>query len=236
MVYLQRIPAAPLAGFVRVLWYAQIPDVAHRRERILPNGCVQVILSLARDFLLDCPEGQPDLPTPPAVIVGARSVYEIVAVSDMADLIGVVFEPGGFGCFASDAVDLFSNRSVPVEDVWGAPAQDLRRQLRGTPTAAAKLELMENFLAHEICAAAHAEQDGGICAAPVQTSAGRCESAGGGEERGLERAPPISGFSRGSRPVAQGVVQDSAFSAGSAAIARGRGCAMGRAGARLRLL
>ena len=64
----------------------------------------------------------------------------------MADLIGVVFEPGGFGCFASDAVDLFSNRSVPVEDVWGASAEDLRRQLRGTPTAAAKLALMEKFL------------------------------------------------------------------------------------------
>ena len=104
VVYLERIPAAPLAGFVRLLWYAQVEDAAHRRERILPNGCVQVILNLARDFLLDCPEGEADRPTPPAVIVGARSVYEIVNGSDMADLIGVVFEPGGFGCFAGDAV------------------------------------------------------------------------------------------------------------------------------------
>jgi AraC-like DNA-binding protein len=146
VVYLQRIPAAQLAGFVRMLWYAQIPDSANRRERILPNGCVQVILNLARDFLLDYPEGKPDLPTPPALIVGARSSYEIVDGSDMADLIGVVFEPGGLGCFASGAVDLFSNRSVPLEDVWGTPAQDLRWQLRETPTAAAKLELLENLL------------------------------------------------------------------------------------------
>ncbi len=144
--YLERIPAAPLAGFVRTLWYAQVEDAAHRRERILPNGCVQVILNLARDFLLDCPEGEADRRTPPAVIVGARSVYEIVSRSDMADLIGVVFEPGGFGCFAGDAVNLFSNRNVPLEDVWGAPAQPLRWRLRETPTAAAKLELMENFL------------------------------------------------------------------------------------------
>ncbi len=95
MLFLERIPAPPLTEFVRSLWYARVPGAQHARERVLPSGCVQVIVNLARDFLLDCPEGHSDLKRPPALVVGARSVYEIVDTSDMADLIGIVFEPGG---------------------------------------------------------------------------------------------------------------------------------------------
>ncbi|HEX4283808.1 MAG TPA: helix-turn-helix domain-containing protein [Terracidiphilus sp.] len=146
MLYLQHTPAPPLAEFVRMLWYARAHDVAHRRERILPTGRVQVILNLARDYLLDCPEQQDDLRMPPALVVGARSVYEIVDTSDMADLIGIVFEPAGFGVFARDAVDLFSNRSVPLEDIWGSPARTLRDRLLELATPEARLDCLERFL------------------------------------------------------------------------------------------
>jgi AraC-like DNA-binding protein len=146
VLYLEHIPAPPLDGFIRVLWYAQARGVAHRRERILPSGCVQVILNLARDFLLDCPEGETDRRRPPALVVGARSAYEIVDISDMTDLIGIVFAPGGFGPFAADAVDLFSNRSVGLEDVWGAPVRSLRDRLRELPDPEKRLRCFEGFL------------------------------------------------------------------------------------------
>jgi AraC-like DNA-binding protein len=146
VLYLERTPAAPLGGFIRVLWYAQARGMAHTRERILPCGCVQVILNLARDFLLDCPEGGADRRMPPALVVGARSAYEIVDVSDMADLIGIVFAPGGFAPFATDAVDLFSNRSTGLEDVWGEPARGLRDRLRELPNPEIRLRCLEGFL------------------------------------------------------------------------------------------
>jgi AraC-like DNA-binding protein len=146
LIYLERQPAPPLNCCIRMLWYARVPHSPHSRERILPTGRVQVILNLARDFLLDCPEGQPALARPPSLIVGARSTYEIVDTSDMADLIGIVFEPGGFAPFASDAVDVFSNRSVSLEDVWGAPALALRDRLREIPTPHLRFRYLEEFL------------------------------------------------------------------------------------------
>jgi AraC-like DNA-binding protein len=146
VVYLERIPVAPLAGFVRTLWCAQTQPAAHTRERILPTGCVQVILNLARDFLLDCPEGERERKMPPSLIVGARSIFEIVDTSDMADLIGIVFEPGGFPSFVSDAADLFSNRSTSLEDVWGTPTQSLRDELRQMASPSARLGRLEEFL------------------------------------------------------------------------------------------
>jgi AraC-like DNA-binding protein len=146
VIYLEHKPAPPLAHSIRKLWYAQAPQIAHRRERILPTGCVQVILNLACDFLHDCPEGERAQRVSPALVVGARSIYEIVECADMADLIGIVFEPGGFGTFAGDAVDLFSNRSVSLEDIWGAPASSLRDRLRELSTPNERLACLERFL------------------------------------------------------------------------------------------
>ena len=147
MLYLQHIPAAPLASFIRMLWYARVDQAAHLRERILPNGCVQVILNLARDYVIDCPEGRPDLHMPPAPVVGARSVYEIIDTSDMADLIGIVFSPGGFTPFASDAAHHFSNQTVALDAVWAADAQRLRDRLREIDSPQLRLQYLEQFLA-----------------------------------------------------------------------------------------
>jgi len=146
VIYLEHTPIAPLNRCVRQLWYAQAPLVAHRRERVLPSGNIQVILSLARDFLLECPEGEPSRPTAPSLIVGARSVYEVIDSSDMAELIGVVFEPGGFTPFVSDAADGFSHQNVALEEVWGAAAGSLRDRLREIPTPREKLCSLERFL------------------------------------------------------------------------------------------
>lgn len=146
MIFLEHKPAAPLNRSIRALWYAAVPQLDHARERILPSGCVQVILNLERDYLHDCPEGKAERRMPPALVVGARSIYEMINTADMASLIGVVFEPGGFAPFVGDAVDLFSNQSVCLEDVWGASARSLRDQLREAPSAQQKMTMLEEFL------------------------------------------------------------------------------------------
>lgn len=146
MLYLERIPAPPLAPLIRTLWYARTGDIPHHRERILPSGCIQIILNLSRDFILDCPEGMADCRMEPALVIGARSAYEIVDSSDMAELIGIVFEPGGFPVFAADAVDQFSNRSVALQCIWGTDAEGLRNRLREIGSPKERLSCMEQFL------------------------------------------------------------------------------------------
>jgi len=147
LFYLERIPAAPLAAFIRTLWYARVCDASHRRERVLPSGCVQVIFNLARDYVLDCPEGLADIRMPSALVVGARSVYEIVDTSDMADLIGIVFSPGGFPAFAFDAAHHFSNQTVALDSIWGGDTQYLRDRLREISSPQGRLFCLEQFLA-----------------------------------------------------------------------------------------
>jgi AraC-like DNA-binding protein len=153
VIYLQRIPGMPLSKCIRMLWYtsAAIPStVPAHRQRVLPSGCAQVIFNLSRDYLLDCTEGGPDQRSAPSLIVGARSVYEIVDSSDMADLIGIVFQPGGMAPFFRETAHAFSNRSIALEDVWGSRAVGLRERLQECTTPEAKLATLEVALREEV--------------------------------------------------------------------------------------
>jgi len=152
LLFLEHTPAPPLNRFVQMLWYARAPQTVHSRERILPSGHTQVIVNLARDYLLDCPEGGPERRSAPSAVVGARSIYEIVNTSDMADLIGIVFQPDGLPLFVRDRADLFSNRGIDLEDVWGAPVRDLRDRLRDLPDPLDRLQCFEQFLADSFAA------------------------------------------------------------------------------------
>lgn len=150
-MYLEREPGAALRPWVRSLWYARGMDFAHPRERILPTGRAQVIINLAREFLVDCQEGRPERAMAPALVVGQRSVYEVIDTSDMADLIGIVFAPGALPVFLADAADRVTNGYVGLEDVCrGAGAlRDRLRELRG---AEARLGCLEAFLRERIAA------------------------------------------------------------------------------------
>jgi AraC-like DNA-binding protein len=158
VLYLERIPAAPLSCFVHTLWYARVPVAEHEYERILPTGCTQIILNLERDCLHDCLDGAPDQRIAAAIVVGGRSTYEIVASRDMASLIGVSFKPGGFAAFAGDAVDRFSNLSIPLEAAWGAASLTLRSRLRETNDIRTRFRIIEAFLLERLatCARPHA--------------------------------------------------------------------------------
>jgi AraC-like DNA-binding protein len=149
MMYLEREPGADLRPWVRSLWYARGMDFAHGRERILPTGRAQVILNLAREFLVDCQEGRAEQAMAPMLVVGQRSVYEVIDTADMADLVGVVFEPGALPVFLGDAADRVTNGYARLDDVCqGAGAlRDRLREMRG---AAARLECLEAFLRERI--------------------------------------------------------------------------------------
>ena len=97
MVYLEKLPNPHLRSWVRSLWYCRAPRFSHRRERVLPNGCMQIILNLSRKYLTDCGEdGQAHRRLARAIVVGTRARYALVDTTDMEEIVGVVIQPGGF--------------------------------------------------------------------------------------------------------------------------------------------
>jgi len=146
MIFLQRSPGHLLRPWVRSLWYCRAPRRARQRERVLPNGCMQIVINLSRDFLTDCgDDGAATLRLPRSIIVGARARYGVVDTADMEELAGIVVRPGGFAGLFRERADLFFERSVGLEQVWACPS--LAERLGEAPAPADKLRALEALLA-----------------------------------------------------------------------------------------
>ena len=149
MVYLEQSPSPPLRSWIRSLWYCHAPQVPHYRERVLPNGCVQLILNLSRTYLTDCgDDGQGNRRLPRAIIVGTRARYEIVDTADMEELMGIVIQPGAFAGLFRERADLFFERSIGLENVW--TGDNLIDRLCEAPTPVGKLKTLDALLTGQL--------------------------------------------------------------------------------------
>jgi AraC-like DNA-binding protein len=145
MVYFKKRPNPLLGSWVRTLWYCRASHVPHRRERVLPNGCMQIILNLSRSYFTDCGEdGKADKHLPRAIVVGTRARYEVVDTADMEELAGILFQTGGFAGLFRERADLLFERIIALDDVWvGACLTD---RLNEVPTPVEKLRTLEVLL------------------------------------------------------------------------------------------
>ena len=125
MFYLEKTPSAVLAPWVRSLWYCKAPGVAYGRERVLPNGCIQIVLNLCGESLTDCgDDGAASERLARAIVVGARGRYEVIDTSDLAEVAGIVIRPGAFARLFRERADLFFEQSISLESVWREPVVD----------------------------------------------------------------------------------------------------------------
>ena len=131
-------PAPPLGRYVEKLWYCEGYQVAHRQERVLPNGRFQLIIDLADYADADS--------TPAGIIVGIRSQYSVTDTAGLQSIIGVVFWPGGSRRFFDVPADEFYNAHVPLELLWGSNVREVRERLRDAETADSKFRVLEDAL------------------------------------------------------------------------------------------
>ena len=138
MIFVQHRPGPVLMRCVRLLWYCKAPGLPHARERILPRGEMQIIVNLAGDTLTEQTD-EPDGTVRellPALLVGARGRYELVDTQELAELVGVVFWPGGAAPFLREDASAFFEKFTSLEDV--VSRRDLRAPLAGADFARAQ--------------------------------------------------------------------------------------------------
>jgi AraC-like DNA-binding protein len=151
MLYLERPPHPALAPFIKSFWYAWDPQATHRHERVLPNGHAQIVISLARDHLTDANHPTNPLePSPAAIFLGIYSRYQQIDAIDFAELIGILFHPGGTLPFFPDNTHAFTNHETSLEDLWGNAAANLRNDLREAPTPDRKFDLLDFALRYRL--------------------------------------------------------------------------------------
>lgn len=133
-----RMPRAPLAPFVEMLWLHEGYVRPHPRERLLPNATMELVIGLKDGARADDTRG--------TTLVGAHSQSWVLDTSEAISVIGVHFKAGGgFPFFAMPAGELHNLR-VPLDVVWGEGAASVVDQVRSAPTVDAKFDALESAL------------------------------------------------------------------------------------------
>lgn len=142
MIYIERTPHPALAPHIRLFWYARNPLAQHGLERVLPTAHLQIVMSLARDYLTDCNSiagGR----SAPSILGGIRSRYQVIDRFDMTELIGVVFRPGGTTAFFPFNTFHLADTETGLGDLWGTRETDLRGRLRESASIGDKFRILD---------------------------------------------------------------------------------------------
>jgi AraC-like DNA-binding protein len=147
MIFHRLVPAAPLNAFVEYLWLYDLFEPSHGREKLLPNGAMELIIDLR-----DHPKhkwDRRDLVNGRAYrkswLSGMQTEYIVIEASP-GSMMGVHFRPAGAWPFFDAPLGEFANQVIDFDAVVGGEAGLLRDQLLEAPTPHQKLRLLESWL------------------------------------------------------------------------------------------
>lgn len=146
---LRRMPPAPLASLIECLWIAEREALPHTRERGLPTGCADIVIPLLHEqhiLRYDSEAYGAVRRLNGGVIQGPRDRFSVRGTEGASRVIGVHFHPGGAAAWFGGALPELRNRTLLLEDLWGAAARSLRERLQHAPSPQAALQLLEAHL------------------------------------------------------------------------------------------
>jgi AraC-like DNA-binding protein len=117
MNYRELTPAVPLRRYVRCYWAldASAPE-GTAAQRVLPDGCVEVIINLGAQFLRYDPAGQIER-QPRTLLVGPTTRHMSIAPTGAIRLVGVRFAPGGALPFLAASPAELRDAAPPLDEV-----------------------------------------------------------------------------------------------------------------------
>jgi AraC-like DNA-binding protein len=143
-MYVSTTPRGPLAELVQTIWLYTGEAPAHARDRRLPTGGVDLVVSLR------------DQPAGPDVVVSGPFTHAFALdTAEQRDTLGVAFKVGGAAAVLGLPLAELRNLHVPLAELWRSGAGELRERVLAAPTAQAKLATAERVLSARVCGAPH---------------------------------------------------------------------------------
>lgn len=97
MIYKQIKPHPILADYIDAYWTVSGDGKKLLSEKILPDGCVDIILNLGDDVKTD--NGTCNIKNEKAYLVGTMKNFKIVEMKPETKLLGIRFKPAAFSAF-----------------------------------------------------------------------------------------------------------------------------------------
>lgn len=146
---LVRPPRHPaLAPFVESVGYFT-GEPPHPRERILPSGSTDLMISLSDATIQTYDEAGQHRVTS-AIVGGPHAGFTIIDTSPQRAIVNVHFRIGGAVPFLPMPVHAIRDVQLPLSEVWGRSGAVVREQLLEQPTPEATLSRLERVLLEHV--------------------------------------------------------------------------------------
>lgn len=136
-----------LAPFVKCVWSLESDHPVHDapRERILPDGCVELVFHF-HDPFRTCFAGRDGALQPRSFVVGQMKRFVEIQPAGRIGIFAVRFHVRGAYRFFHRPLSDATDRDVELEAVWGKGARELTERIALARGMAARVRLVESAL------------------------------------------------------------------------------------------
>lgn len=117
MFYQQTRPEGILATYIDAYWVASSTQSKTTEEKILPDGCVDIILNAGSDCRVESENFV--MKQNKMYLVGAMTKYKVTLMHRTNHLFGIRFKPGAFSLFCHNyQLHGLTDQTVELDDTW----------------------------------------------------------------------------------------------------------------------
>lgn len=129
----------PLCHYVNSVWLIDGLVQTHQRERVLPTGTMDIVLTLNRRGFNE------------ALLAGVRTGHvEIDAGGEPRSMMAIHFKPGAGHAFVDVPLEELTDQTVSLDNLWGAATATFHEQLVEAGTPEEKLQLVTTHLRRKL--------------------------------------------------------------------------------------
>jgi dephospho-CoA kinase len=144
-------PHPNLESLVKFYWTLEVPfDSANQKQKIIPDGCVEMTFNLGDDIKRYISEREFIL-HPSAMLMGQRTKSFYIEPLGDVDTIAICFYPHGFANFVNTSLDNLVDKETPLENLFGEiQANELKQNIIHSANTRERIVVIERFLLNKL--------------------------------------------------------------------------------------
>jgi AraC-like DNA-binding protein len=143
-------PREPITRFIECIWMAR-GRVAHKRERVLPNGVVELIVNLGSPHkVLDREDFSKQSVYKDCWVAGIQTRHLVIEAVRETDLVGIRFKPGGAPAFLRVPLAEITDQVIELDLIDRPLVTELRERVLEARSRAERLACVERVLARRL--------------------------------------------------------------------------------------
>jgi len=143
MIYQERPPSPALAAVIKHYWSLEYDGVDAEPETILPDGCPELIFSLAHRFRRI--DGVKTELQPASLFAGQISRRITIRPTGKVKLFGVRFKPMGAFALCGYSLHELTDRMFDIDSIFGREGSLLEEAINIAPNLETRIGLFERF-------------------------------------------------------------------------------------------